>query len=87
MGLAEELVCDDLESYEDVMVRAAVDSAWFGGVRRKLGGVVNAGSLLFDCESWVKKFETGVEIGIARKTESESGDKSKSKSKDEDIYV
>jgi protein O-GlcNAc transferase len=53
----EEFVVGDVQSYEDLMVKCAINKEWFGEVRKRLLSS-RTETPLFDTARWVRNLET-----------------------------
>jgi predicted O-linked N-acetylglucosamine transferase (SPINDLY family) len=51
-----DVIYPTMSSYEDAMIRCAVDSKWFNNVKERLRSATQL-SPLFDTERWVRNIE------------------------------
>lgn len=52
----DDLVCPDMDNYEDKMVKCYEDAMWFNEIRQRLLSTKDT-SPLFDTERWVRNLE------------------------------
>ena len=56
----ENFIVPSLQEYEKLLIRCALDSEWFDGIKDQLESSRLTNSLLFDTKRWVQNFEKGI---------------------------